>query len=269
MMDEWHRLTIDMEYDMPWENQPKITINGNVSLDQHLEIVEKEEQLKQDVYKRKEIIQETFGQIPMVKGSIYFKPRKVGTPVTKVLNSKIYEIRDQIGYLLTRSGNNEAYALFLSFNNRKQRQIEKLLKLFRKLKDKKFRFVDAVKTLEDSEFPDPHRYLLMLQQAEVLTRHDNKGYVLYSKVCMTEYDALVSIINNANKLIGYVTYVKKPPVSNIKTKLINKPIVSTYKPVVNPQIMSILSDLVNGYNGENLESYVDAFLKELKSKQIL
>jgi len=116
---------------MNWDDQPKIVINGTIPLQEHVEAMERSEKQKKDAAKRQEILRETFGDIPIVKGSIYFKPHKVGTPVTKVLNSRVYDIKDQIGYLLSRSDNKDLLSKFTQFAPRKKNQIERLLKLFR------------------------------------------------------------------------------------------------------------------------------------------
>lgn len=256
---------------MSLNEQPKIVVYGTIPLYEYVEAMERQEQEKKDAQRRKEIIRETFGDIPAVKGSIYFKPHKVGTPVTKVLNSRVYDIKDQIGYLLTRSGHRDLLSQFMLFAPRKKQQIERLLKLFRKLKEKSFYLADAIVWLKCDICADPHRDLLLLQQAGVLSRAEEHGYVVYNKSVMNESDALVSIISNSNNLVGYVSAARAfkknqkirkpspPPVQQSTPVHQTRP---AHKSAFEREQERFLAELTRGFKGGDIDSYVQSFLQE-------
>ncbi len=254
---------------MSWnDNQSKIVINGIIPLQEYIEAVERSEKQKKDNQKRKEILSEVFGEIPLVKGSIYFKPRKVGTLVTKVLNSRVYDIKDQIRYLLSRSGHTDLFSAFAEFSPRKKHQIERLLKIFRKIKDKEFYLVDAIKWLKSDICVDPQRDLLMLQQAGILIRDESSGYVIYRRECNTDVEALVLLITNSKKMVGYVNRTritcKQSPTKQSGSQQIpaESSVNKRQESRVDLNIQSLFDDLKSGYKGGDIERYVRQFMLE-------
>ena len=201
---------------MSKENNMAIVINGDIPLSEYVRAMEEEEKAARDRIKSKELQDDTATDIKTMKRSLYFRPKFVVSDIpTKVVPTRTthYTINDQIRYLLEKGKNQELLDVFSSLPPTKQRQIGRLLLIFRRVNSAKTTQVaHLIKMFKDEDVAgDPNRFLILLEQAGVITmakeHHSNRRE--FQTEANDEISAVSLLVRNYDRLIGYGAPVGK------------------------------------------------------------